>query len=317
MTLDTSTNTSFSVKVPGLQLAVDSTSLGEFKTCPRKYYYSIIMGYQTRLESVDLTFGILLHSAVEHYHKAKAAGQGHQEALRSALTWTLVATWNKTLQRPWNSGEPEKNRLTLVRTLVWYLDAHGDNDSLQTVVLTNGKAAVELPFQFDSGFVTHSGERWVLCGHLDRIAKLNEVSYVVDLKTTKGSLGPSFFERFSPDNQFSMYALAGRIAFNEPISALIVDAAQVGVTFSRFDRALVQRDAGQADEWLKDTGYWLGMMEAYAIEGYWPQNDKACHQYRGCQFRQICARSPASRAPWLESQYKRRSWDPLARRTDV
>lgn len=317
MALDTSANTSFSSKVPGLQLAVDSTSLGEFKTCPRKYYYSIVMGYQTRLESVDLTFGILLHSAVECYHKAKAAGQSHQAALRAALTWTLCATWNKTLQRPWNSGEPEKNRLTLVRTLVWYLDTHGDNDALQTVVLANGKAAVELPFQFDSGFVTQGGERWVLCGHLDRIAKLNEVSYVVDLKTTKGSLGPSFFERFSPDNQFSMYALAGRIAFNEPISALIVDAAQVGVTFSRFDRALVQRDASQADEWLRDAGFWLHQMEAYAIEGYWPQNDKSCNMYRGCQFRKICSRSPVQRQTWLKADFKQRTWDPLVRRTDV
>jgi hypothetical protein len=34
-------NTSFSKLLPGMQVAIDSTSLGAFKTCPRYYYYNI------------------------------------------------------------------------------------------------------------------------------------------------------------------------------------------------------------------------------------------------------------------------------------
>ena len=316
MPLDTSHNTSFSRTVPGLQLAVDSTSLGEFKLCPRRYYYNIVCGYQAKLESVDLQFGILLHSSVERYHRAKAQGNSHDEALLAAYKWVLGRTWNRQLNRPWNSGNADKNRFTLIRTLVWYLDQWRD-DSLETVIFADGSPAVELSFQFDSGLRTAGGEAWVLCGHLDRLARLNGVPYIPDVKTTKSTLGPSYFEKFSPDNQFSLYTLAGRVVYHEPVAGLILDAVQVAVTFSRFERALVQRDSAQVDEWLADTGQWLGQMEHCAVTQHWPMNDKSCHQYGGCAYRRICARSPASRQTWLESEFKQRTWDPLTRRTDV
>ena len=78
---DTSGNTSFSRQMPGLQLAVDSTSLGEFKICPRRYYYAIVLGWQTRVESVHLTFGILLHGARERYDHRRSAGDSHDDAV--------------------------------------------------------------------------------------------------------------------------------------------------------------------------------------------------------------------------------------------
>lgn len=316
---DTSNNSSFSTKLPGLQWAVDSTSLGEFKTCPRKYYYSIICGYQPRSESVDLVFGILLHGGRERYDHGRAKGMTHEECLHLALRWALAETWDKELGRPkFPESNGPKNRLTLVQTLVWYLDEFGTNDSLETVTLANGKPAVELSFSFDSGLKYRTtGEAIILCGHLDRIATLNDVPYIADLKTTKNTLSPSFFDQFSPNNQFSLYALAGRVAFGQPIKALIVDACQIGVTFSRFQRQVVQRDEAQVTEWLGGLGFWLQQMEVAAVSGHWPQNDKACQMYGGCQYRSICGKSPVARDKWLESDFKKRTWDPLLRRGDI
>ena len=96
--LDTSSNSSFSLLQPGLQLAVDSTSLGEFKTCPRKYLYSIILGYQPRAESPHLTFGLLLHSAREGYDHAMLQGFDHDSSLDKALDFIL-----RTFMRIWTS----------------------------------------------------------------------------------------------------------------------------------------------------------------------------------------------------------------------
>lgn len=316
--IDTSTNSSFSSKLPGLQTAVDSTSLGELKICPRRYQYSIVLGYQPRTESVHLTFGILLHSATERYHHARAARQSHEDSLESSLMWALRETWNKELNRPWLSDRPAKNRFTLIRTLVWYLDEFGAADPLQTVVLANGKPAVELSFQFDSGVTTQvTCERVTICGHIDRIATLNSVPYIVDLKSTEHTIDAGFFAKYSPDNQFSTYMLAGRVAFDVPVKGLIVDGVQVAVGFSRFARGLVSRDDSQIEEWLADTKIWLGQMEDYAIEQYWPQNDKSCGLYGGCQFRGVCARSPAARQQWLDADFKKRIWDPRQRRGDI
>lgn len=310
-------NTSFSRQSPGLQLAVDSTSLGDFKTCPRKYYYNIICGYQPRVLSVHLTFGLLMHSAREIYYHWRAGGANHEDSLRATVAWGLGKTWNHALKRGWQSGDSSKNRLTFLRSIVWYLDKYGQSDPLETVILANGKPAVELSFQFDSGFQSASGEPWLLCGHFDRLVRLNGDVYVSDLKTTGHSLDGGYFSKFSPDNQFSLYVLAGRVALDQDAKGLIVDALQIIVSDTRFQRGMIQRSEAQCEEWLQGTGHWLRQMEQCAQEGDWPQNDKSCSMYGGCQFRTVCSKSPESRQRWLDADFAKRRWDPLQKRGDI
>jgi len=311
-------NSAFSRQLPGLQIAIDSTSLGEFKTCARKYYYSIIRGLRPRSESVHLTFGLLMHGAIEQYAHARTQGVEHQTAVENTVHWCLRQTWNSALRRPWISDHPAKNRLSLVRSVVWYLEQFGWNDPLETLVLENGKPAVELTFAYDSGITAEAtGEQFVFSGHLDRIAKLNDVPYVVDIKTTVGALGPRFFSGFTPGNQFSMYALASKVAFATPVDGLIVDGVQVGATFARFERALVPRSDSFLAEWLEDTRSWLGQLERAALAQHWPMNDKSCSMYGGCVFQQICGRAPGAREQWLQSEYVKRVWNPLDKRGDI
>ena len=73
------TNTSFSLHAPGLQIALDSTSIGAGKTCARYYQYVIGSadepGYATRLENVHFIFGIEYHAALELYDRKRAEGE--------------------------------------------------------------------------------------------------------------------------------------------------------------------------------------------------------------------------------------------------
>lgn len=317
-------NSSFSRQLPTLQLAIDSTSLGAFKTCPRYYYYRIVCGWAPMAESVHLKFGILLHAGVEAYHKWRAHGQDHDDSLRKALLQAMHATWQPELRRPWTSDNPTKNRLTLLRTLVWYLDQHRD-DPLQTLTLASGAPAVELRFAFDSGYQSLvTGEPFQFCGYLgDRLAALGEDKYVVDIKTTSRQLSPHWFAQFNPHNQFSLYTFAGKIAYGEPLRGLIVDGCQVLAGETRFQRAFVARDASQIDEWYDMQGKWLAQIDACAEEGQsagpsaWPMNETSCDKFGGCEFREVCARSPAARPQWLASAYRQRIWDPLRERGDI
>lgn len=311
----TSENSSFSRDLPGLQIAVDSTSLGIFKECPRKYYYSLIIGLEPKKRSVHLDFGTWLHKARETYEHAKAEGSDHESALEMALLGVLRASWNSKMGRPWVSDHPTKNRKTLVQTVVWYLDEVAKNDPLKTVLLANGLPAVELSFTFplDTKSLT-TGEEIVLCGHLDRIVDFNDDLFVSDIKTTGSELSPSFFGQYSPDNQFSLYTAAGKVAFGTPVKGVIVDAIQVQVTGSRFARGIVQRSESQISEWLLATRYWVEQMEAAASQLLWPQNDKSCGLYGGCPFRLLCGKPPASREVWVKTEFQSRKWDPLERR---
>lgn len=308
-------NSSFSRLVPGLQVAVDSTSLGEYKVCPRRYYYSIVRGFQPKVESVDLTFGILMHKSREIYDHARATGWDHEGALDWTMDWALRATWNAKLKRPWISGDSAKNRVGLLRAIVWYFDQFAD-DALETVRLANGQPAVELSFEFDTGLKASSGEAFRLCGHLDRLATWNGKTYVLDVKTTKHGLDAYYFSRFTPDNQFSLYILASKIVFASPAEGLILDAIQIGTDFVRCQRGPIPRSEAEIDEWWNDTQVWLRQMDDSARSAHWPMNDKACGLYGGCQFRPVCSRPPAAREAWLRADYAKRVWDPLAKRGD-
>jgi len=269
-------NLSLSLDQPGLQIAWDSISLGALKTCPRYYQYSILEGYVPRAESVHLTFGLHYHKALERYQHARADGKEHNEAVGAAVLGALIDTWDLQRQRPWFSDHPQKNRETLIRTIIWYLDEKAQDDAFETAVLANGKPAVELSFRLQTGLYANTGEEFLLCGHMDRVAKLGDDYYVIDAKTTTTTLDQSFFRKFTPDNQFSAYTLAGQVVWSFPIKGIVVDGAQIAVTFSRFLRGIVERHPTQVQEWFQDFGIWLGQAQVYASMNYWPMNDKSC-----------------------------------------
>lgn len=321
-------NTAFSRELPTLQLAWDSTSLGALKECPRKYELSIVRGWRSRASAVDLEFGILLHSSRERYYHARARGEDHDTAQRNVLGWLLEATWDAGLNRPWQ-GDQYKNRFTLARSFVWYTEQWGQNDPLEQVMLANGRPAVEVSFRFELDFGpglpppegqwgAEEGDKPVskysLCGHLDRLVRFNNALWVSDLKSTRHTLDASYFGQFSPDNQMTLYTLAGKVVCSEPVQGIVLDAVQVAVGFSRFARGLVQRTEAQLEEWLAGLKVLLTQAEQYARADFWPQNDKACFR---CQFRQVCARSPSVREQWLKADFQQRVWDPLQVRGDI
>lgn len=317
-------NSSFSAYVPELQIALDSTSIGAQKTCPTYYRLSIgdgtLPGYAPRDESIHLRFGIEYHAALEFYDRRRAEGLDHDTATNATVRSALIRTWDFALGRPWASDMPNKNRETLIRTIVWYLEQFKD-DPLETVILKDGKPAVEIPFRFDTEIVSAlSGERYALCGHLDRLVRYQNRIWIVDRKTTKYALDENYFLRYSPDNQMSLYTLAGGLVYGEPVAGVIVDAAQVGVTFARFRRQPIDRTPSQLEEWFHDLQYWLKINEGFVRSKHWPMNDKSCNSYisqinpYGCPYRPICGMTPELRQQHLNALYTKRVWDPLQSR---
>jgi hypothetical protein len=299
-----------------MQLAVDSTSLGAMKTCAKFYELSIIRGWTSKKKNIHLEFGLALHGGRERYYHLRAEGSDHNYAVCCALKYVLHYSWDFELDRPKAvfSEDTYKNRFTLARTMVWYLD-HWENDPLETIILANGKPAVELSFQVPLGLKTQTtGEDYTLCGHLDRAVGFQEANWGSDLKSTKNSLDSYYFANFTPDNQMSTYSFAGKIIFSEPLKGIILDAAQVGVGFSRFARGLVHRTSAQLDEWHRGVKVLLAQFEQYARAQFWPMNEKACYN---CQYRSICSHSPQVREKWLAADFVKRLWNPLVARGDI
>jgi hypothetical protein len=236
---------------------------------------------------------------------AKAEGLKHEAALDKAID-NLIRRLGD-----WSPDHKFKNRNNLFRSVIWYMDEYR-NDPCQTHILDNGKPAVELSFKFELDYGPYGAQPYVLSGHLDRIVKFNGDLYVMDRKTTSYTIGSKFFDRFEPDNQMTLYTIASQIILHTPIKGVIIDAAQVAQTFTRFARGFTFRTKPQMDEWMTDLRYWLILAKSYAEAGYWPRNDMACDKYGGCRFREICGKDPQVRQTFLRADFEKgEKWNPL------
>jgi len=302
----------------GRQYAWDSTSIKYAEECLYKYKLAMLEGWQPESKSVHLLFGGWYATALEHFHKHRAAGMEWVDAVETVVLEALVNTWEHERDEAgerlpdtgsaWESDHNTKTRENLIRTIIWYLDQFED-DAAKTVILSNGQAAVEYSFTInvDNG-ITFSG-------HLDRLVEYAGHIYVQDQKTTGNTITQKFFEGFSPDTQMSMYTFAGKMLYNIPVHGVIIDGAQIAVGFSRFERGFAWRTADQLDEWYTDTMYHIEAARKAVEENYFPMNRSSCGNYGGCEFRSICSKSPVVRQQYLKGTYVQRTpWNPLEKR---
>ena len=292
--------------IPGtkIQFAWDSTSLGLLKECPRKYQLTIIDGWRSKGNSVHLDFGLLFHKALENFDIFKSQGSSPEEALFKTI---------KTLLEDSSTFSPDhkaKTRENLLRSVIWYLETYKDDPS-KTLILANGKPAVELSFRFDSEIPCTETQNYILSGHMDRLIEFGDQRFVMDRKTTGSTLGGYYFDQYNPDNQMTLYTLASRIVYDMPVAGVMIDAAQVAIGFTAFSRGITMRSNNQLNEWMGDFTVWMNVAKHYAEIEHWPMNEKSCNNYGGCVFKKICNKDPIVRLKFLETDFEIRHWNPL------
>lgn len=308
-----------SIDGQGMQFAWDATSISMASKCMRYYYYKMIAGYAPKNTSVHLIFGGIYASALEQFYHHRAEGKSIDEALRECVRDALIESWDSDKQLPKSFDHVAKTRVNLIRTIVWYIEQFGDEDDagITTHHLQNGKPAVELSFTLEAT------DDIVFCGHLDRVVSYSDSLWVMDQKTTGGTIGPYFFNQFSPDHQMSMYSWAGKQILQTPINGVIIDGAQIAVNFTRFERGFTTRTIDQLDEWFVSalttinqarefTRQWTMMDKPDEIA--FPMNPASCGNYGGCEFRTVCSRPRSVRDNYLRGDFTQHVWDPLKAR---
>jgi hypothetical protein len=325
----------------GVQFAWDSTSIKLAETCLRKYYYKMIVGWQPERKSVHLLFGGWYASALESYYKYVADGMSSDEALAEVVHEALIETWvfpdcencegtgteevpdyDRTLTavcgdcggegklseggEPWISDHNTKTRENLIRTIIWYVDQFGEDDSCSTVILANGKPAVEYSFRLDAD------NGIILSGHLDRLVEYGGLPYIQDQKTTQSTISSRYFDSYNPDTQMSLYTFVGKVIYGLPIKGIMIDAAQIAVGFTRFERGFSFRSEDQLNEWYDNSMYHIERARQATRDNYFPLNPSSCNNYGGCEFRHICSKAPSVREQFLKGDFvKGKRWDPL------
>ena len=317
------------------QFAWDSTSLGYLKTCPRLYQLTILEGWSHKSESVHLRFGGEYASALEFFNHRRAEGASYDDAMRLTIGHTLERIEDWIVDESSKAGK-YKNPSTLISLLVDYLD-HFRDDPCQTYIKSDGVPAVELSFRFELDWgpeyrrreyidelgsdaeIIDNSQPYLLCGHLDRVVTFNDQLFVMDQKTTGTTLGDRYFDQYEPNNQMTLYTLAGQVILDAPVKGVIIDAAQILLEKpNRFARGFTYRTRDQLDEWLLDLRFWLNIAESFAESDYWPLNDTSCDKFGGCKFRGICSKSPEVRDQFLRADFNQLEpdarWTPLRSR---
>jgi hypothetical protein len=332
----------------GVQYAFDATTLKLIEACEYKYFLRTFGRWTRKDKSVHLRFGGLYATALEHYYKLVANGATSNEALVAVVWEALEATWDYSCHTCKGTGQvetdkeearkalgflggtidwattdcstcegsgkdpnggapvpfddPAKTRENLIRTIVWYVDQF-ENEEIKVMILANGKPALEYSFALpvENGVV--------FTGHIDRLVMYSDAPYVMDQKTTAQTIGPYYWNQFSPDTQMSMYTFAGKIIYDLPVKGVIIDAAEIKVGFSRFSRGFTFRSQGQLNEWYDDSMAHIENIQRATRKGHFPKRTTSCYL---CEFREVCDQDPSVRNNVLRGDFiQGEQWNPL------
>jgi PD-(D/E)XK nuclease superfamily len=301
----------------GVQFAFDSTSIGWYMDCPRKYQYSMIDRWQSMKSSVHLWWGGHFATALEHFHKYVAFGSTVEDAIIRVVHEAMIATWEYKLDSNGVPVEPRigapvtffdtnKTRETLVRSIVWYFEQYKD-DLFPVVILSDGKPAVELSFKL----ALDDGNYY--CGHIDKVVQAkDDCIYPMDQKSTGSTIGMGWFSQFDLSFQMTGYTFAAKALYNLPVKGVIIDGVQVMVGGTTYQRGFTFRTDDQLNEWYDDLMTFIKNLQADTQRGYFPKNTSSCDKYGGCVFKSVCSRSPVLRKNFLAGDfYRRDQWNPL------
>lgn len=210
---------------------------------------------------------------------------------------------------------PNKNRQTLLRTIIWYALSQPENldDGYRPYVFPDGTKAVELSGRMPLPWFNPFGEQYMMAWNLDYIGQFGTELFITDNKTTKKHLNNEFFQSYNPDTQFDTYDVVATVAYPDlPIKGVMLEGVQVLVGSSEFGMRPFYKTEAYREEHFNDIRVWIEMAEGMALKGYWPMNKRNCFL---CPFKGVCSQSPELREGYLKSNFtKGPRWDTLKQR---
>lgn len=294
---------------PYFPVAIDSTMLGTFRSCPHKAYRMYMEHWKPAAESVHLIAGGAFAEGIEQARRAY-----YEEELSASES---VGRGLHALVVKYGDFEcPADSAKSLERTagaLEFYFENYPlGADGATPVSFPDGRRGIEFSFA-EPLPINHpvTGEPLLYTGRSDMIAEAYGGIYVYDEKTTS-SLGPSWARQWELRSQFTGYTWAARQTGLNPQGVCV---RGVSILKTKYDtqQVLTYRGPHEIDRWLAQTVRDIERMVQCWEAGYWDFNlDHACSEYGGCALQTVCkSQHPEN---WLEQYFVQRVWNPLARK---
>lgn len=292
---------------------LDNTAMSAYMTCPREYYFSMVLHRRHKGKAPPLVFGSAWHKAMEVRYKG-----GDINLVRYAVT------------QAWEGHDQPDDYRTLNRVILdydRYCRQYGEDPSQEDgkTLGSQGEMMVELSTNAQDELLIHP---WA--GKLDRIIELTGLVYPEDHKTTS-RMDKHFFRQFELSNQMMGYTRLGKFLLpSKPVVGVRINVSHVLTADTKFYRQLVTFGPQQLERWANVMNHWMSRIaEDYTkLDGERPLippddvfvqhfGDNACSRKFGmCAYHQVCSSSPKTQAGVLEREYEINPWNPLEEADD-
>lgn len=317
----------------------DSSMMASYKSCAEKYRKEYIQHYKPKGQSVHLHAGGAFAKGLEVARRAFYVGDyeyGYYEPslnegppvkkfkvehIGSGNADDSIACGLQALlffygdyQCPADSA---KSAERMAGAFEFYFSNYpliADDDG-QPIILPGGKRAIEFSFAHPlPSLHPVTGNPLLYVGRMDAIIQYAGGSYICDEKTTT-QLGATWPRQWDLRAQFTGYAWGCQQSGIEVAGAIV---RGVSILKTKFDTAqsINYRPEWQIERWYTELLEWIEDIKTNWLtkgpDGPWRHNlDHSCAEYGGCQFRTACMSQ--DEAPWMEQDFERRYWNPLAR----
>lgn len=298
---------------------LDASKLKRYKECPRKFFYTYILGWTSATPNNHLVFGSAWHVALEHLYLNRFSQKSVLEAHVLFLEH-YRAVFPAETDELFQPKTPENGTDSLTAYAETYRRDLEDFRVLYTEL---------------GGVMLVSPERTMTFKH-DVILMHESTGDVVarDYKTAQRHY-TNWGEHWELSTQMQTYLHALHCLYPDQAEmSIIVDCAFFYATDKKrpprateFATHMIAKTHDQMQAWLDDTNEWIDRMDydKYALIHHddtdqptmrsYPKNDNACFNYgRRCQFFDFCTAwaNPLTRCDEPPIGFNVEWWDPLA-----
>jgi PD-(D/E)XK nuclease superfamily len=291
-----------------LPVILDSTMLSTYRSCPRKFWAQYVVNARGEDESVHLHAGAAWADAME---ATRIAFFQYGETASSAED-TGKAVLRESWGDPLKFAAETKNLKRMTEAFDYYHtqgfpleDEHAPPASI------GGKLMVECSFAVPLGLRHPSGEEFIFVGRADCIVQHAGGLWLLDDKTTGGSLGSNWESQWKRRGQFSGYVWALRQQGID-IDGVLVRGLAIQKTQFKHQEVVSPRHEFQVDEWVEQTALNVAdMIEQWTSDRWRASLGESCTNYgKECAFMSACL-SPHMRDSILAMPRAR--WNPTTR----
>lgn len=289
----------------------DSTAVRSFKTCPRKYFFEMVLGRTPKEEAPYFSWGTSYHKFREALERAYGFGhnkpprfdEGHASEAFAIASEAGLKYWKKHGR----DQEPDSKYayMTTERLLKSFIHAykHWSREKMQGRIEV---IAVEFPFNVqlaDGSFTSGRG---------DQLVRWNGKVWGRDFKTSSQNM--SFYQRsLEPNDQFTRYTLAEGKLTGELIQGQFIEVLYNGKPTQKDPKGpeihefTTSRTSSQLAQFEHEQTVINKMLTVCRENDTYPAFEPACPF---CPFHSVCTKSTeGAMMAQLEAHFMVRPWD--------